>query len=296
MPNRFITSIIISLIFLSTGFALLHNDVFGYGISFFVFLPFILGYILGSDAVKKGSLAGLIFSLVIFFILLLAGGLEGMVCILMAMPLALIAIALGVFIRHLVNKATRNKKDSNLVKSSILPFIILLTAGLIEKQITAGDREIISVKTEIILPYTPLEVYDAIKSVDTVIAEKTWLMKLDLPVPVKCVLDEEKEGGIRTCYFGGGKIVEKITHLEKGKVQQMDVIDYQLTGRKWLGFEEAIYLFEETGTNSCKLTRITTYTSTLTPRFYWEPLEKTGIGQEHDYVFEHIENFLKNTR
>jgi hypothetical protein len=81
--------------------------------------------------------------------------------------------------------------------------------------------------------------------------------------------------------------------LEKGKVLKMDVIDYQLTGREWLGFKEAIYLFEKAGENGCKLTRITTYTSELKPRFYWEPLEKLGIEQEHDYVFENLTHDLR---
>jgi hypothetical protein len=73
----------------------------------------------------------------------------------------------------------------------------------------------------------------------------------------------------------------------------MDVIDYNLIGREWLGFKEAIYYFEATGNNCCKLTRITTYTSVLTPRFYWEPMEKLGIKQEHDYVFNNLEKDLK---
>ena len=49
---------------------------------------------------------------------------------------------------------------------------------------------------------------------------------------------------------------EKTEH-EKGKVLRMDVINYQLTGRKWLGFKEAVYYFKEIGEESCKLTRIT---------------------------------------
>jgi hypothetical protein len=72
----------------------------------------------------------------------------------------------------------------------------------------------------------------------------------------------------------------------------MDVIDYTLVGRNWLGFKEAIYYFEKVGDNDCKMTRVTTYTSVLTPRFYWEPLEKLGIRQEHDFVFRNLEKDL----
>ena len=73
----------------------------------------------------------------------------------------------------------------------------------------------------------------------------------------------------------------------------MDVIDYKLTGRKWLGFKEAIYYFNKVGRDSCKMTRITTYTSVLKPRLYWLPFEKLGIGQEHDYVFDNLANDLE---
>lgn len=139
-----------------------------------------------------------------------------------------------------------------------------------------------------------MEVYETIKSVDTLEAEKPFLMKLDLPVPQKCILEDEKVGGLRTCYFEGGQIVERITELEKGKVLKMDVIDYQLTGRKWLGFKEAIYTFDQLANGHCKMRRITTYTSELYPRFYWQPLEIIGIEQEHEYVFSNLKKDLKH--
>lgn len=95
-------------------------------------------------------------------------------------------------------------------------------------------------------------------------------------------MEKEEVGGFRICYFSGGTITERITELEKGKVLRIDVIDCQITGRKWLGFEDAIYLFDKVEPDSCRLTRIITYTLVLTPRFYWKPLEKIGIQQEHE--------------
>ena len=282
--NTFTKALITTFIFLSLGFLLLEIDLFGYGITFFVFLPFTLGYILGNSFVKKFSLGGIITSIILFLGLLYANSLEGMVCILMALPLVIIALSIGFIIRSAFAK---NKKP-NVLKTSLLPIGILLISGLSEQKLANSQTEIISISTSISLPYSNMQVYETIKSVDTLDTEKPFLMQLDLPIPHKCILENEKVGGIRTCYFEGGKIIEKVTALKKGKLLQMDVIDYQLKGRKWLGFKEAIYTFEAINENECKMTRITTYTSKLHPRFYWAPLEKMGIEQEHEYVFNNL--------
>lgn len=303
MKKEFIASAFISFFFLSIGFYLLHQGHFSYGLSFFVFLPFSLGYIHGNPRVKKNSWYGLIASFICFCILLLSNNLEGLVCILFSLPLILIAVLFGVIIRVILGVAKKTKLpkdeynedllDDNLLKSSVVPLLIVIAMGVIEKQWQLNPTEIIEVQSSIVLPYSPMQVYETIKSVDTLDAEKPFLMQLDLPVPQKCILEEEKVGGLRTCYFEGGTIVERITALEKGKLLQMDVIDYELTGRKWLGFREAIYTFEELPNGHCKMTRITTYSSHLYPRIYWEPLEKMGIEQEHQYVFSNLQKDLK---
>ena len=290
--NKFFLSAIITITFLATGIILLNQEIIGYGVSLFVFLPFLLGYILGNPTTRKLSFAGLAFSLLIFFILLIAGNLEGMICILMAMPLVAIAVGLGFLIKYISTRNKTNEDHRINPKLAVLPLIVFILFGMIENQLTKHKRNIIEVASEIILPYNTMQVYDAIKSVDTLDAEKPFLMRLDLPVPLKCVLEAEKVGALRTCYFEGGTIVERITELEPGKLLKMDVIDYELTGRAWLGFEQAIYIFENLPNGHCKMTRITTYTSALYPRFYWEPLERLGIGQEHEYVFRNLEKDL----
>lgn len=294
MKTETTLSIIITFVFLSLGFTLLHYNLVGYGYTFFVFLPFILGYLLGNQLVKKWSMVGIVVTILAFFGLLLAGGLEGILCILFALPPLIVAFAVGAFIRYLFRGWRKEKKDEeNLLKSSVLPLLAFVFLGLFENWWRHDPKQYIEVRTEIELPHSPLQVYDAIKAVDTLIAEKTWLMQLNLPVPRKCVLEAEQVGALRTCHFDGGKIVERITEIEPGRVLDMDVIDYQLTGRKWLGFQKAKYLFAPLPYgNGCRMTRITGYTSVLYPRWYWEPLERMGIEQEHEYVFRDLRQDL----
>jgi amino acid transporter len=295
MKNEIVVSVAVTFLFLSLGFLMLHFDLVGYGFSFFAILPFLLGYLLGNKLVKKWSLVCMVLTVILFIVLLLAGGLEGMVCVLFALPPLIVAFFVGNLIRYLFRGVRKEKEEAeeNLLKSSVVPFLLFAFLGIFEKWWRHDPQQYVEVRSEIELPYSPLQVYDAIKSVDTLIAEKPWLMKLDLPVPHKCVLEAEKVGGLRTCHFDGGLIVERITELEPGKVLDMDVIDYQLTGRKWLGFRKAKYLFAELPNGGCRMSRITGYTSVLYPRFYWEPLERLGIEQEHAYVFGNLRRDLK---
>ena len=299
--RSFQLSIILTLIFLGTGIAFLFFGLVDYSWVLFVLLPIVLGVSIGSMPNKKYILRAALISAAIILICLVIPGLSGLICIVMALALVTPFIFLGYVISHLV-KRYKQIKGTNRLSVLILPLIPFLIAAPTEHFLKKDKEEIIEVRTEQVFNYTPEQVYDAIKSVDTLDAEKPFLMSFDLPVPTKCVLEKEEVGGIRTCYFkggnfsnadfGGGTIVEKITELERGKILKMDVTDYNLIGRNWLGFKQAIYYFDKVDDPSCKLTRVTTYTSVLTPRWYWQPMEELGIRQEHDYVFSNLTNDL----
>lgn len=269
--RSFRLSVILTFIFMTVGFISLHYGYSDYGWVLFVLLPVVLGLSIGALPSKRLAYAGLVITVIVFLIGLVTLGLEGYICIIMTLPIVLPFMFLGSIITHLVKRYDKLKMTDK-APVLFLPLIIFLFGSPIEKLIIINKEKVVEVKSEIILPYSNMQVYDAIKSVDTLIAELPFLMKIDLPVPQKCILEKEEVGGLRTCYFSGGKIVERITALKKGKILKMDVIKYELTGRKWLGFKEAIYIFDSLGVNECKMTRITTYTSSLRPRVYWEPL------------------------
>ncbi len=301
--RSFQLSIIITLIFLGVGIIFLFLGLVNYSWVLFLLLPIVLGIAIGALPNKKYVFAGAILTTVLLLLGMAIPGLSGFLCIVMALPIIIPLIFLGYVIAHLVKQYKKLKGTTNLfiLITPIFPFLVAAPSELYFNQ---EKNRIIAVTSEQIFNYPPEMVYDAIKSVDTLDAAKPFLMRFDLPVPTKCIMEKEEVGGLRTCYFeagqsssndfGSGYIVEKITELERGRVLKMDVIDYNLIGRNWLGFKEANYYFEAVGNNQCKMTRVTTYTSALTPRFYWEPLEKLGIKQEHAYVFNNLEKDLDN--
>lgn len=301
--RSFQLSIILTFLFLGTGIAFLLLGLAAYSWVIFILLPIVLGIALGALPKKRHVLNAAIVTTTIIFIGLVFPGLSGVLCIVMTLPLVIPLIFIGYIITHLV-KRYKDLKGTNKFSVLILPIVPFLIAAPTENYLQKDKESIIEIKTERVYNFTPEQVYDAIKSVDTLDAEKPYLMYFDLPIPVKCVLEKEEVGGLRTCYFeagessrydfGKGTIVERITALERGKVLKMDVVDYELVGRNWLGFKEAIYYFDKVGESSCKLTRITTYTSVLNPRFYWRPLEELGIKQEHDYVFNNLAKDLNS--
>jgi hypothetical protein len=300
--HSFQLSIILTSIFFGTGIAFLFLGLVNYSWILFILLPIVLGIAIGAMPKKKYTLWGALFSTIILLSGLYIPGLSGLLCILMTLPLIVPLIFLGYIISHLV-KRYKELRSTTRLPVLLLPLLPFLIAAPVEHFLNPNKKEIAEVRTEQIYHYTPAQVYDAIKSVDTLVGDKPYLMNFDLPIPVKCILEKEEVGGLRTCYFkagrlsnadfGSGTIVEKITQLEKAKVLRMDITSYNLVGRKWIGFKEAIYYFDKIGDTSCRLTRITTYTSELTPRIYWEPLEKLGIRQEHEYVFSNLANDLR---
>jgi hypothetical protein len=291
MKNLTQYSWLFSAITLIAGFLFLHFGLVNYGTTFFVIFPLAVGFSIGTHEtlVERGWLSiGL--SLLIFFGFLLAGALEGLICVAMALPIYLIAMGIGYLIQRSRKQRTPLDVTDHLI-NSLSPLVILLVLNPVEQALTP-EPGLVEIETSVLLPYEAELVFDQVKQMDKLDAEKPWGIWLGLPAPYRCILEADTIGSKRHCLFENGSIIAEITRYEKGKVLEMDVVDYSLTGREWFHFLDATYTFERVE-GQTKVTRTSSYKSVLYPRLYWKPLEGWGIEQEHKFVLASLRKNLE---
>jgi len=290
--NRLFIAAIATFLLCTLGFTLFHFELVGLGYTFFIVVPLCIGYSLGIKLDWGISLViAVMIGLTLFFFLLLTAGFEGLVCVIMLLPIFIPVVLIGILIGYNLRKRSLKTDKKNIIKISLYPLIVLLFSGGIE-HFFSNKFENAKVESTIYLPYEASTVYDFIKSVDTLAGKRSLLMNLGLSVPQKCVLEKEEVGAKRTCYFENGTIEEKVTDIKRGEYIKMKVTNYELPGFKWLKFDDAIYLFDQKG-DSTKLTRITTYQSQLKPRIYWEFWERQAIEAQHEYVLNDLKRRLE---
>ena len=279
-------------VILIAGFFLLDRDIVDYGWTFFLVFPTCIGFAIGTHSKEKKVFLSMIVGILVFMGFLLILGFEGMVCVLMALPLFLIMVGIGYLVQYkIVKRPPRENKD---ILISFTPLLILLLLTPIERMIVP-EPEVVSIVNTAYLAFPPEAVFDAVKQMDQLTAEKPIGLKIGLPSPYKCELYADTIGAQRHCFFKKGKIIAEITEYERGEILKMDVIDYTLTGRKWFQFVDATYAMEADGDGTL-ITRTSSYRSILHPRFYWQPLETWGIEQEHTFVLNSLKkNLVENS-
>src|SRR5215212_11660093 len=195
---NFLFTALLTVVFSSFGFALLHLNLIGYGNTFFILLPLCIGFFLGKrPSWKSSSIFSLLIGLVAFFYLLITSQLEGLFCVVTLLPLVIPLVFLGAWLGWAIREGLTNKHQKNKdIKLTLIPLILLLFAGTIEHYFSE-KFDYGKVESKIFLPYPKEMVFDYIKSVDTLDADKPLLLHLGLSVPQKCVLEKEQTGASR---------------------------------------------------------------------------------------------------
>ncbi len=293
MKNFTLYAWIITAIIVVLGGVFLFFGLADYGFSFFVIFPVAVGFSIGTLGAKERRNAGLISligGLLFALLWLIIGGVEGWICVVMAIPLLALFMAIGYWIARVIVKKFMTSGSASTLKVIIIPLVVLVASNSIETFFQA-DQKPITVINSILLPYPAETVFDGVKAMDKLDADKPFLLALGLPAPYKCELESNSIGAKRTCLFDNGKIVAEITDYQSGKRLEMKVKEYNLTGSQWFVFNDAAYTFEEVS-GQTKLTRTTTYQSELRPRIYWQWFETYAIGQEHKFVLASLKKNL----
>jgi hypothetical protein len=263
----------------------------GMGSAMFLVAPIAAGLTIGLIAKRPDSTiaAGLV-AVLCTLVILIAMGREGVLCAILALPIIVAGLAIGVLIAWLIHRFLRKRGANQNITTGFLLLIgpLLIFAGeRIERPMLAFPRSE-SVQTTVVVNNSLQNVWQDLLSIDNVRAEKPFLMYVGLPIPERCTTRGSGVGAKRTCFFNVGYIEETVTAWNPPYDMALAIDRTHMPGRHWLAFEEAEYQLRTQGPMTV-LTRTTAFTSRLHPAWYWRPLERLGVESEHRYILQDIE-------
>ena len=226
--------------------------------------------------------------------ILIAMHMETLLCALLAFPLLLLGLMIGIALGILFHKLTRKPEGSNLTFTSVvllsMPLLILAGHRVEVSTLVHPRREVVT--STIRLAADPSYVWSELQSFDSLAGEKPLLMHVGLPIPTRCVMEGSGLGAKRTCYFDHGYIQETVIEWSPPSVMHLSIDRTNMPGRHWLSFEDARYELQRDGAETV-LTRRTTIISNLYPALYWRPFERWGVSSEHGYIFSDLARRLQ---
>ncbi len=187
-------------------------------IAFLGILPFCMGYITVDTYLRRTAehavpWYGWFFlpwlSVVITMAVSVAVKWEGLVCVIFAAPLMLIASALGGVLARVMSRRSKHPAPG-----AVGAFALPLLAMLIELQF-ASPWQIRSVETDMLIHAPAGIVWKNIESVRAIAPSElpdSWVNRIGFPRPVAATLSHEGKGGVRAAAFTGGLVfTETIT-------------------------------------------------------------------------------------
>jgi hypothetical protein len=232
---------------------------------------------------------------------LIAFALEGLICILMALPLALGLALLGSLAGEFIGGATNRSADAFIA-------VLLLPLGmpLVDAPTAPLLRE---VRSAIEIDAPPEVVWRHVISFPRLDEPPEWLFRAGVAYPIQARIEGEGVGAVRYCEFSTGPFVEPITHWEPGVRLAFDVAEqppplrelspYRIAPPHLDGYfqsrrgEFRLITLPEGRT---RLEGSTWYELRIEPVAYWTPFANAIVTQIHQRVLRQVKTVAEHDR
>lgn len=286
------------------GFAcvFLGAEIGRYGLGMFVGIPFAAGFLASWLLLRTGersfgacarvsfcTLLGMAFGLLLF-------GLEGMLCILMAFPLAGACALAGAAAAFGLQKLGR-------VRNPALGFVVL-GAPLWMGAEAALDppAPLYAVKTAIEVNAAPEKVWERVVSFSELPAPKELLFRAGIAYPIRAEIRGQGVGAVRHCIFSTGAFVEPMEVWDEPRLLRFSVTENPPSMRElspypdihpphvegFLVSRRGQFLLTPLPGGRTRLEGTTWYQHHLWPAAYWRLWSDAILHRIHRRVLEHI--------
>ena len=280
-----------------------------YGWGVFVALPFCLG--LGSVMIhtyhQPRPLASCILvsvtAVALVAIALFAFAVEGLICILMAIPIATPLALLGGLIGFLIQ---RGKSISAEAPSMMLLAVFFPLSLMGFEKLSSPEASLHTVTTTVRIEAPAGKIWTNLISFPDLPASKEWLFRLGVSHPIRATIEGAGIGATRKCLFSTGTFVERIDAWEENKRMAFSVMwgagamrefsPYDIHPRHLDGYfapEGAEFRLIPNADGSTNLEGKSWYRNSMWPSPYWRLWSDKILHDIHLSVFEHIKTLAE---
>jgi len=287
------------------------NGLGSYGWGLFVGIPFFLGLnsvlIYGYHQPRSlgRCLLVALLSTALVGISLFAVAIEGLICLIMALPLAIVLALFGGFIGFVLQQRRSFSNQSLRVVS----VGFLLMPGLTLLEYSIGETSpVYAVKTSVVIEANAQIVWSNVVSFAQLPPPTETIFKTGIAYPIRADIAGHGVGAVRHCVFSTGEFVEPITVWDEPRL-----LSFSVSGQPPAMEEMSIYsdlhpphvehyLISRRGQFELKalpdgttlLEGTTWYQNRFWPGVYWHLWSDAIIHRIHQRVLVHIKNLSEH--
>jgi hypothetical protein len=276
-----------------------------YGWSLFLGLPLLVSFLSAfAWCFKRKKTFGSAYGISTLSILALGGlilcfALDGLICLLMALPLAFILGLFGVCLGRIVGSSVG--KTPGVTIPCLLCICFPLLAGF--EHVAGPAPGLREVRTSVRVDASLAEVWQMVVAFPEMTEPPHGIFRLGIAYPIKARMEGSGVGAMRYCTFSTGDFVEPITVWDAPNRLSFDVTQNPSPMRELSPYADLdvphlhghmvskkgqFRLTEEDG--GVLLEGTTWYTHTLSPQWYWGILSDQIIHRIHLRVLYHIKH------
>lgn len=295
---------------LGWAFTYLATDVWIiYASGLFFMLPFTLGafttiiYGYKNDVSKKSLWVTAYSTLLVFCLGLLLFAFEGIICIIMAAPLGLLAVWIG----YLIGYQIIRRKTASAIPTAVILLLLAVPAFMGFEYATGDIEQLRSVTTTIEINATPEAVWQNVVAFPRLDEPTEFIFKTGIAYPVNATIKGSGAGAIRHCNFSTGSFVEPITVWNEPHLLQFDVVNQPEPMKEISPYDidpNHLHGYWVSRKGQFKLTTLpnghtllegtTWYVNKIKPDLYWTLWSDNIVHAIHNRVLKHIKKHSEN--
>ncbi len=275
-----------------------------YGWGLFLGVPFLTGFVASwflnakTTRSRLGTIAVSALAPFLIGIALLGLGREGLICLLMAVPLALpFSIAGG-----LVARSILRRWSSLAAPPSFAACVAILPLFMFAEHAAKFEPPVLSVTTTITINAPVSVVWKNVVAFPPLAPPKDWLFRAGVAYPTSAQIVGSGPGAVRYCRFSTGDFVEPITVWDENRLLAFDVSAQPMAMRELSPWKitpphlEHNYMRSLHGQfrlvalseDRTLLVGTTWYQNYFWPQAYWREWSDGIVHQIHSRVLQHV--------